>query len=695
MAIADTAKLLASLELEDKLSPKAKAAIGSVSALEKQVASTGSAIQKHLGQGLATAAKNIQRLAYVAIGAGIGGIGLAINAASDLSETVSKVGVVFKSAAGRVIAFGKSAAASLGMSENEALTAAGTYGNLFVSMGMTADKAADMSVSLVKLAGDLASFNNMDPAEVLEKLRAGLTGESEPLKSLGVNINEAAIKQEALNLKLIKGKQPLDAAAKAQAAYSLILKQTKTAQGDFARTSGGLANQLRIMRAGLNDAAATLGTKLLPVATKVVTKFNEFLNRPDTMAALDSLGESLGAGFERVLAVVDVIPWSSVSDAMKVMGTGARALLDAFLKMPVWVQTAVLTGWGLNKLTGGMVTNLIGDLGRGLIKGVLNMNAGVVNINAAAVKGGGIPTGGAPVAAGAAGTSILAAATQVFGAGAMLAAIQALAQQAYGAINPGGAFGEQHGLTNMLFPTMPNVPGMIQRWIDTITGNAPKSTATGPGADLINNINKAFDEGLAAWGRILGITPSEPKPADVITDRGVEEAKGKHATGLGSLTPGGEASRWVRKMADGGLKLDPKTAVDQATKLAGAFDKSTSPSLTSMKTNMGDLKRLQERFQAQGDVQTATKLGTLLSIIGGKLDTLNSKEWVISQAGTVISKPEDSGGTKPPPKQVPGKGGRVYDGGLSINVSTSSRDVTTATMIRGRYGPTPAQAGAA
>jgi hypothetical protein len=206
----------------------------------------------------------------MAAGALVQGIGSAVEAASNLQETVSKVGVVFGPASGEVLAFGKTAAVSLGMSENSALSAAGTFGNLMTAMGLTQPAAADMSVSMVKLAGDLASFNNVSPEEALEALRSGLVGESEPLRRFGVQLSEARIQQEALSLKLWDGRGALQGAAKAQAIYSLVMKDTSVAQGDFARTSGGLANQQRIAAARMEDAMAKLGATILPIASVIL-----------------------------------------------------------------------------------------------------------------------------------------------------------------------------------------------------------------------------------------------------------------------------------------------------------------------------------------------------------------------------------------------------------------------------------------
>ena len=236
-----------------------------------------------LGGKLKTLDAGFQKLTGVSLASG-GAIGVAsmamkkmyeysqvaIKAASDLAESESKVGVVFGDQADAMLKWGESAAEAMGMSSNEALAAAGTYGNLFRAMGIGVDVSAEMSQSLVQLASDLASFNNMNPDEVLDKLRAGLSGEVEPLRSLGVNLNQALIQQEALNLGIWDGVGAINAAQKAQASYSLILKQTTLAQGDFERTSEGLANQQRILAAAQEDLAATIGEYLLPTQTALV-----------------------------------------------------------------------------------------------------------------------------------------------------------------------------------------------------------------------------------------------------------------------------------------------------------------------------------------------------------------------------------------------------------------------------------------
>jgi hypothetical protein len=194
----------------------------------------------------------------------VAGLVLATKAASNLEEQQNKTNVVFGQSAALVRQFGESASRSIGLSERAALEAAGTYGNLFRAIGLTEQQSAGFSVSLTRLAADLASFNNANPEEVFDALRSGLTGEIEPLRRFGVNLNQARIEQEALNQGLIEQGGELTAAAKAQAAYSIILQDTALAQGDFARTSESLANQTRIARAELENTAADLGQRLLP-----------------------------------------------------------------------------------------------------------------------------------------------------------------------------------------------------------------------------------------------------------------------------------------------------------------------------------------------------------------------------------------------------------------------------------------------
>ena len=140
-----------------------------------------------------------------------------------------------------------------------------------------------MSEGLIQLAADLASFNDIDPAIVLEKLRSGLVGEVEPLRTLGVNLTMAATRAKAMEMGLADVNGEISQAALVQARYALILEQTTNAQGDFARTSDGLANSTRTLRAEWKDTLAMLGENILPMALEVVKGLNKLLEAFNNM----------------------------------------------------------------------------------------------------------------------------------------------------------------------------------------------------------------------------------------------------------------------------------------------------------------------------------------------------------------------------------------------------------------------------
>lgn len=159
------------------------------------------------------------KLAGAAIAAAVAGMGIAvtkfaadsIGAASDLEESQSKVTQVFGDQADQVLAWAKTSSIAFGQSQQQALEAAGTYGNLLRAFGLSTDAARDMSVQMVELAADLASFNNTSIDDAIQAIRSGLSGETEPLKRFGVALTDARLKAEALAAGIYEGSGALDA----------------------------------------------------------------------------------------------------------------------------------------------------------------------------------------------------------------------------------------------------------------------------------------------------------------------------------------------------------------------------------------------------------------------------------------------------------------------------------------------------
>ena len=203
------------------------------------------------------------------------GVVPAVNAASDLEESMSKNNVIFGDAASAVSSFADEAARALGQSKTQALAAASTFGTFGKAAGLAGQELATFSTDFVTLASDLASFNNTTPEDAINAIGAALRGESEPLRRYGVLLNDATLKAAALELGIYDGIGALTAQQKVLAAQKVIYEQTTDAQGDFARTSDGLANQQRILAAQVENLQAKFGELLLPVFKRVVQYIND------------------------------------------------------------------------------------------------------------------------------------------------------------------------------------------------------------------------------------------------------------------------------------------------------------------------------------------------------------------------------------------------------------------------------------
>jgi hypothetical protein len=292
-----------------------------------------------------SSSSNLMKSALAGVGAAsvLKGLQSAVMAASSLSESIAKSDTVFGKNAEAVQNWSKTTSQALGVSRQAALEAAGTYGNLFRAFGISEQASFEMSTGLVQLAADLASFNNVPIEDALLALRSGLSGETEPLKRFGIALNEARLKEQALADGLIQTtKGVLPQAIKTQAAYALIMKDSALAQGDVARTSSGLANQLKFLQAGIQDAKAGFGEALLPAALSVVTAFNDKL-----LPAIQRVVEALKLqGAEGGLKTLGV----EISNVITNLTGTAKAVKDLILvflgiKIVIPLVTALRASW--------------------------------------------------------------------------------------------------------------------------------------------------------------------------------------------------------------------------------------------------------------------------------------------------------------------------------------------------------------
>lgn len=250
------------LVAQDLMSGNVSKAISGLDQLAKKGGLVGSVVQgvgQSFGQML-----NPVGLVTGAIGAVTDVMGDSISAASDQEEALSKVTVVFGDQADEIKEWADQSVESMGMSETSALSAAGTLGNLFDSLKIAGDESADMSREVVELASDLASFNNTAGGtdEVLGALQAGLLGETEPMRRFGSNLSAARVESYLLAKGIARSKSEITEAMKVQARYALILEDTVNAQGDYARTSDGLANSQRTLAGRFQNLSASIGQLL-------------------------------------------------------------------------------------------------------------------------------------------------------------------------------------------------------------------------------------------------------------------------------------------------------------------------------------------------------------------------------------------------------------------------------------------------
>lgn len=208
----------------------------------------------------------------------IRGVGSAVNstvqAASSLVEQQNRVNIVFGDSAKAVSQFAKSSA-EIGFSTTEALKAAGTFGTLFDNIGLTTEASAEMSINLVRLTSDMASFNEVSIEEALRAMRSALVGEVEPIRRLGVMLSDATLRQKAFNMGLTDTvSKTLPPAIKLQAAYASIIDQTGRQQGDFLRNSETLANQQKLLGANFENLKTTIGQAFTPLFLSIVNGIN-------------------------------------------------------------------------------------------------------------------------------------------------------------------------------------------------------------------------------------------------------------------------------------------------------------------------------------------------------------------------------------------------------------------------------------
>lgn len=203
---------------------------------------------------------------------------------SNLSEVQNVVDVTFTTMSDKVNEFAKNAMTSAGLSETMAKQYVGTFGAMSKSFGFSEAQAYDMSTALTQLTGDVASFYNISQDLAYIKLKSVFTGETETLKDLGVVMTQSALDQFALANGYGKTTSAMTEQEKVALRLAFVQKQLSAASGDFIRTSGSWANQVRVMQLQLQSLKATVGQGLINLFTPVLRVINILLGKLATLA---------------------------------------------------------------------------------------------------------------------------------------------------------------------------------------------------------------------------------------------------------------------------------------------------------------------------------------------------------------------------------------------------------------------------
>jgi hypothetical protein len=426
MALADTARLIASLELQDKFSKNAAAAERALGGLEKKTSTLGK-VGAEASRGMQNATRNI------GVGLLAGGALLAtqvragVQSLTELAEVTGQTEARLESTGGTA---NVTADEVRGLSEelenlstvDDKVIQSGqnmllTFTNIRNEVGEDNDIFDQATKTALNMSVALGQDMTQSALQLGKALNDPIRGIGQ-LRRVGVAFTDEQTKQIE---KLVESGRVMDA-------QKIILRELAVEFGHSAEKFGkGPGAVMRRFGDAVEEGQQALARGILPVLERVSEMAQKAFGDEKVIAGIEQFGQGLGQGIEQLIDIATRLPWGAIGDSLKVAGTGARAVLTAFTSLPPWVQTAVLTGWGLNKLTGGALGNIAGTLARGAfgaIRGatpatpVFTKEVGLAGgAPVAGTKGGGLLGGVAkfvlgPVAAIAIGSEIAAAINQ-------------------------------------------------------------------------------------------------------------------------------------------------------------------------------------------------------------------------------------------------------------------------------------------
>lgn len=270
-------------------------------------------------------------------------ISTGIEAASDLDEIQNVLDSAFGDSAEAVNDWATTVASAYGLTELQAKQYSSTLGAIFSGMNITGVQAVTMSEQMAQLTGDMASFYNLDHEVAFEKIKSGLTGETEPLKALGIVMNETNLSAFAMSQGITTAYSAMSESDKVILRYNYLINQTSLAHGDFAKTQDSYANVSASMENNMTSLSATLGAQLLPVLTQVKVAFNGLLENLSPVVEL--IGKLVGGMIttlvNMITPVIEII--KVLLATLKPVITMLNDILDVVLSVVGKIGTGLTT----------------------------------------------------------------------------------------------------------------------------------------------------------------------------------------------------------------------------------------------------------------------------------------------------------------------------------------------------------------
>jgi hypothetical protein len=419
MAIADTARLIASLELQDKFSKPLDAAGRSLDAAGRKTSTLGK-IGGEASRGLGAAANNLKTIGVVAAGAIASQVALGVKSLAILAEVKNQTDAVLKSTQGVAnitadeVRKQAEALEDLSTVDDKVIQAGQNMLLTFTNIRNEVGEGNDIFNQATETLLDLSVAMGTEPKQAAIQLGKAL---NDPIKGITAltRVGVAFTDQQKEEI------TALTTAGKTMAAQKIILAELNKEFGGSAKAFGeGPGAAMRRFGDAVEGAQQALATGFLPLMEKVSATVQKGLADPAVVANIKQFGEGLAGGLDQLIDTASKLPWGAIGSSLEVAGQGAKAVLTAFTSLPPWVQTAVLTGWGLNKLTGGALGNIAGILGKAAFGAIRGSNP-ATPVFTKEVGLGATPGGPGGIAGG--GKGLLAAAGKAIGlaAGAAIA----------------------------------------------------------------------------------------------------------------------------------------------------------------------------------------------------------------------------------------------------------------------------------